>query len=65
MPKLIASLSYRLARKLSGNGYPILNGVPTSYIIDRKGVVRYAKAGSFEPQEFIDLVVPLLNERAP
>jgi thiol-disulfide isomerase/thioredoxin len=64
MPKLIASLSYRLARKLSGNGYPILNGVPTSYIIDRKGVVRYAKAGSFQTQEFIDLIVPLLKERA-
>lgn len=62
--KVADVLSYPLARGLTGNGYPILNGVPTSYVIDRKGVVRYAKAGSFKTQEFIDLIVPLLNEPA-
>lgn len=64
LKKVAEVLSYPLARKLSGDGYPILSGVPTSYIIDRKGVVRYAKAGSFQPKEFVDLIVPLLNERA-
>jgi len=64
LKKVAAVLSYPLARKLTGNGYPILSGVPTSYVIDRKGVVRYAKAGSFQPKEFIDLIVPLLNEKA-
>jgi thiol-disulfide isomerase/thioredoxin len=64
LKKVAQVLSYPLARKLSGDGYPILNGVPTSYVIDRKGVVRYAKAGSFEPQEFVNLIVPLLNEPA-
>jgi thiol-disulfide isomerase/thioredoxin len=64
LKKVAAVLSYPLARKLSGDGYPILSGVPTSYVIDRKGVVRYAKAGSFEPQEFINLIVPLLKEPA-
>ena len=62
--KVASVLSYPLARKLSGDGYPILKGVPTSYVIDRKGVVRYAKAGSFEAKEFIDLIVPWLKEPA-
>jgi thiol-disulfide isomerase/thioredoxin len=64
LKKLSEALSYPLARKLSGDGYPILKGVPTSYVIDRKGIVRYAKAGSFETKEFTDLIVPLLKERA-
>lgn len=62
LKKVADVLSYPLARKLSGNGYPILSGVPTSYIIDRKGIVRYAKAGSFEGKEFYRLVLPLLQE---
>jgi thiol-disulfide isomerase/thioredoxin len=64
LKKLAEVLSYPLARRLSGDGYPILKGLPTSYIIDRKGIVRHTKSGSFQTQEFIDLIVPLLNERA-
>lgn len=64
LKKVAAVLSYPLASRLSGNGYPILSGVPTSYIIDRRGIVRYAKSGSFEAKEFFDLIVPLLNEKA-
>ena len=58
-------LSYPLVLRFSGSGYPILNAVPTSYVIDRSGVVRYAKAGSFDTKEFAELIVPLLNEPAP
>lgn len=65
LKKVAAALSYPLARKLSGSGYPILNGVPTTYIIDRRGIVRHAKAGAFQTQEFIDLILPLLREPAP
>ena len=64
LKKVAAVLSYPLARGIKGN-YPILKGVPTTYVIDRAGVLRFAKAGSFETQEFIDLVVPLLREPAP
>jgi cytochrome c biogenesis protein CcmG/thiol:disulfide interchange protein DsbE len=56
-------LSYPLVLRFSGN-YPVLDGVPTSYVIDRRGVVRYAKSGSFTGDEFTRLVVPLLNEPA-
>ena len=55
-------LSYPLVLRFSGNGYPILDGVPTSYVIDRHGVVRYAKAGSFSREEFENVVLPLLHE---
>jgi cytochrome c biogenesis protein CcmG/thiol:disulfide interchange protein DsbE len=57
-------LSYPLVLRFSGNAYPIMNGVPTSYVIDRHGVVRYAKAGSFSQQEFDNVILPLLREPA-
>jgi cytochrome c biogenesis protein CcmG/thiol:disulfide interchange protein DsbE len=58
-------LSYPLVLRFSGSGfYPILTGVPTSYVIDRKGVVRYAKAGAFDEQDFEQLILPLLREPA-
>lgn len=65
LKKLAEALSYPLVRSFKGRGYPILKGVPTSYVIDRSGTVRYAKAGSFEAQEFTDLILPLLREPAP
>jgi peroxiredoxin len=58
-------LAYPLVLHFSGSGsYPILSGVPTSYVIDRQGVVRYAKAGAFNEQEFEELILPLLREPA-
>ncbi len=65
LKKLAAVLSYPLALRVSGNSYPILDGVPTSYVIDRSGVIRYAKAGSFDAEGFIRLILPLLREPAP
>jgi peroxiredoxin len=65
LKKLSGVLSYPLVHRFSSSGYPILSAVPTSYVIDRSGVVRYAKAGSFELREFADLIIPLLNEPAP
>ncbi len=61
LTKLAAVLSYPLATNLAGK-YGILDGVPTNYVIDRKGIVRYAKAGSFEDAEFAALIEPLLKE---
>jgi hypothetical protein len=34
-------------------------------VIDRAGVVRYAKAGAFEIDELEKVIVPLLKEDAP
>jgi peroxiredoxin len=65
LKKVASVLSYPLARKVSGSGYPILEGVPTTYIIDRRGIVRHAKAGAYETQEFLDVILPLIREPAP
>lgn len=45
--------------------YDVLDeGVPTNIVIDRNGVVRYAKAGAFTLESLDALLVPLLNEKA-
>lgn len=58
-------LSYPLATSVSGRGYRQLAGVPTSYVIDRSGVVRYAKAGAFTLESFDEFIEPLLKQPAP
>lgn len=59
-------LSFQLATRLKGSGYGTIgDAVPTSYIIDRAGVVRYAKAGAFDKAGFESIVLPLLAEPAP
>jgi len=65
LKKLASVLSYPLVHRFSGSGYPVLDALPTSYVIDRRGVVRYTKVGSFEFKEFAEVIVPLLNEPAP
>jgi peroxiredoxin len=48
------------------DAYPTIgDAVPTNYVIDRAGVVRYAKAGAFTVDELDAVVRPLLNEPAP
>ncbi|WP_162875585.1 TlpA family protein disulfide reductase [Sphingomonas crusticola] len=55
-----------LGDRAHADAYPIIdNGVPTNYVIDRAGVVRYAKAGAFELDELEKVIVPLLNQPAP
>jgi len=62
---LQAVLSFPIAKRLSGRGYGIKDGVPTSYVIDREGVLRFAAAGAFSDQSFAALVGPLLAQPAP
>jgi thiol-disulfide isomerase/thioredoxin len=63
--KVASLLSFPLATKLSGTGYGTLGGVPTSYVIDRNGVLRYARAGAFDLGTFQSVVLPLLREAPP
>lgn len=58
-----AKISYPLARGISNPYTTIGEAVPTNYVIDRKGVVRYAKAGAFSVTELRRLVDPLLDEK--
>jgi peroxiredoxin len=62
LKKLSAALSYPLAAKINGDYGAIGNAVPSTYIIDRKGVVRVAKAGVFTTATFKAALDPLLAE---
>jgi peroxiredoxin len=64
LKKLFAVMHIPSAKRIKG-GYPILKGVPTNYIIDRSGHIRYAKAGAFDLDALNSLLVPLLKEPVP
>jgi cytochrome c biogenesis protein CcmG, thiol:disulfide interchange protein DsbE len=61
---LSAMLAFPLAYSVRG-GFPELDGVPTNYVIDRNGIVRYAQADAFDAAKLDRIVGPLLAEPAP
>ncbi|MGR4864842.1 TlpA family protein disulfide reductase [Caulobacter sp. LARHSG274] len=62
---LAALLSFPLITRLKGSGYGEIGGaVPTSYVIDRSGVIRHAQAGAFTEASFDALISPLLAQAA-
>ena len=64
--KTLASvLSFPLATSISGHAYGPLDGVPTNFVIDRTGIVRYAQSGAFTEEGFDRVVGPLLAAPAP
>ncbi len=65
MKSLFAALAIDPARRIKGPYTPIGDAVPTNYIIDRAGTVRYAKAGALTLEALNQELVPLLNERLP
>lgn len=64
MRGLFAKLSISPVHRLKGP-YATLKAVPTNYIIDRAGVVRYAAAAAFDLDDLNRILIPLLNEPAP
>ena len=61
---LAAVLAIPMVRHFHGN-YGPLGGVPTNYVIDRAGVLRYAKAAAFDLDDLNTILIPLLNEKDP
>ncbi len=57
-------VGFPMIRRILGP-YRVMDGVPTNYVIDRAGVLRYAGAGAFTLDSLNDLLVPLLNEAPP
>jgi thiol-disulfide isomerase/thioredoxin len=64
MAPLAAALAIPLGRNLKGR-YLGFDAVPTNYIIDRAGTLRYARAAAFTPDDLNAELVPLLKEPAP
>jgi thiol-disulfide isomerase/thioredoxin len=63
LKKLQPSLKLTLA-KLIGGPYKPLTGVPTNYVIDRRGIVRHAKAAALDSKQLDALLLPLLRDQA-
>lgn len=59
---LFEKLAIPAVRRVKGP-YSVMSGVPTNYVIDRAGVVRYAKAGALDLDTLNTVIIPLLNER--
>jgi cytochrome c biogenesis protein CcmG/thiol:disulfide interchange protein DsbE len=59
---LAAAAHIPFIRSMKGPYSIVHKGVPTNYVIDRNGIVRYAKAGAFTLDGLNDLLVPLLLE---
>ncbi len=64
LKKLFAMLHMSSAKRIKGN-YRIMTGLPTNYIIDRSGHIRYARSGAFDLDALNQEIVPLLKEPAP
>jgi thiol-disulfide isomerase/thioredoxin len=60
----LAGLAMPSARRIKGP-YTPLDAFPTNYVIDRAGIVRYAKAAAFDLDALNAVLLPLLKEPAP
>jgi len=65
LKKLFGAMRMTPVRRISRPYDVIDGGVPTNYVIDRAGRVRYAKAAAFDLDTLNAVLVPLLNEKAP
>ncbi len=63
---LASAVPFPFARRIWGGGFGVIgNALPTNYIIDRTGVVRYAQSGAFDEDSLDAVVAPLLAEPTP
>ena len=63
MRQLFAAMAIPAVKSVKGD-YGVMKGVPTNYIIDRSGRLRYAKAAAFDLDDLNRELVPLLQEPA-
>jgi len=62
---VFGALAIGAVRNMRGPYEPINGAVPTNFVIDRAGRVRYASAGAFDLDDLNRILIPLLNEPAP
>ncbi|HET8750127.1 MAG TPA: TlpA disulfide reductase family protein [Sphingomicrobium sp.] len=65
MKPLFAALAIPSASRIHGGPFANVDGLPTNYVIDKAGVLRYAKSGAFELGDLNQILIPLLREPAP
>lgn len=59
---LFSVLSISPTDRIHGGTFGDVEAVPTNYVIDKAGIIRYAKAGAFSLDDLNGILVPLLNE---
>ncbi|HEX4098094.1 MAG TPA: TlpA disulfide reductase family protein [Caulobacteraceae bacterium] len=57
-------VAFPMVRRMHGP-YRIMNAVPTNFVIDRNGVLRYAKPGAFDLDRLNAVLAPLLSDPPP
>jgi peroxiredoxin len=62
---LFAVMTIEPIHKIKGPYGYIGHAVPTNFVIDRDGKIRYAKAGAFNLETLNAVLLPLLNEPPP
>ena len=62
LKKVFAAMAIPSVKKVRGMS-TTMAAVPTNFIIDRAGIVRFTKPGAFDLDDLNAKLVPLLNER--
>jgi thiol-disulfide isomerase/thioredoxin len=65
LKNLFSVMAIPSAQRVKGGPFADVTAVPTNYVIDRSGVLRYSKSGSFDLQTLNKVLIPLINEPAP
>lgn len=65
MKHLFSVLSISPTDRIRGGPFADYEALPTNYVIDKAGVLRYAKAGAFDLDALNEVLIPLLKESAP
>ncbi|HTX49197.1 MAG TPA: TlpA disulfide reductase family protein [Caulobacteraceae bacterium] len=65
LKQLSGMVAFPLVRSLAGPYGAIHNELPSNYVIDRAGILRYAQGGAFTEDALDAMVTPLLAEPAP
>lgn len=65
LQRVFAAMTIGAVRNLRGPYRAINGAVPTNFVIDRAGRIRYAAAGAFNLDDLNRVLIPLLNEPAP
>jgi thiol-disulfide isomerase/thioredoxin len=61
---LFANMGVPSVRRIRGP-FGVLEGLPTNFVIDRSGRLRYAEANAFDLDSLNKILVPLLREPVP
>jgi peroxiredoxin len=64
LKKVFALMAIPSAKRIKGP-YNNLGAVPTNYVIDRSGFIRYAKAAALSLADLNQILIPLLKEPKP